>query len=83
MLCTIALHSNNNFELKKGLVGNLTQKFTMYHIKSAIVIKDMNSLKSEFRDSIVESGKHDVLRLFTNIADAEKWFLSLKHKGGV
>lgn len=54
----------------------------MYHIKSAIIIKDMNSLKSEFRDSIAESGKHDVLRLFINIGNAEKWFLSLKQRGG-
>ncbi|OGO79349.1 MAG: PadR family transcriptional regulator [Clostridiales bacterium GWB2_37_7] len=73
--------SKNFLELKKGLLGTLLQKFTMYHIKSAIVIKDVNSLKSEFRDSIAESRKHDVLRLFTNIADAEKWFLSLKQKG--
>lgn len=74
--------SKNFLELKNGLVGTMLQKFTMYHIKAAIIIKDMNSLKSEFRDSIAESGKHDVLRLFTNIADAEKWFLSLKQKGG-
>lgn len=73
--------SKNFLELKKGLLGTMLQKFTMYHIKFAIVIKDMNSLKSEFRDSIVESRKNDVLRLFTNIADAEKWFLSLKQKG--
>ncbi|MFZ5643814.1 MAG: DUF4180 domain-containing protein [Bacillota bacterium] len=73
--------SKDFLELKKGLVVTLLQKFTMYHIKSAIVIKDMNSLKSEFRDSIAESGKHDVLRLFANIGDAEKWFLSLKQKG--
>lgn len=73
--------SKDFFELKKGLVGTMLQKFTMYHIKSAIVIKDTNSLKSEFKDSIIESGKHGVLKLFTSIADAEKWFLSLKQKG--
>nr|WP_312576118.1 DUF4180 domain-containing protein [Sedimentibacter sp.] len=73
--------SKNFLEIKKGLLGNLLQKFTMYHIKAAIVIKDMNKLKSEFRDSINESRKYDVLRLFTNIPDAEKWFLDLKQKG--
>jgi DNA-binding PadR family transcriptional regulator len=71
----------DSLELKKGLVGTMLQKFTMYHIKSAILIKDMNSLKSEFKNSIAESGKYDVLRLFTSIADAEKWFLSLKQNG--
>ena len=73
--------SKDFLELKKELVGAMLQKFTMYHINCAFVIRDMNSLKSEFRDSIAESGKHGVLRLFTNIADAEKWFLSLKQKG--
>jgi DNA-binding PadR family transcriptional regulator len=72
--------SKDFIELKKGLLATLLQKFTMYHIKSAIIIKDMTSLKSEFRDSIAESRKHDVLSLFTNIEDAEKWFLSLKLK---
>jgi DNA-binding PadR family transcriptional regulator len=70
--------SKNFLELKKGLLGTLLQKFTMYHIKSAIVIRDMSSLKSEFRDAIAESSKHNVLRLFENTADAEEWFLSLK-----
>jgi PadR family transcriptional regulator, regulatory protein AphA len=70
--------SKDFLEFKKGLVPSMLQKFTMYHIKSAIVINDMNSLKSEFRDSIAESGKHGVLKLFTSIAEAEKWFLSLK-----
>jgi DNA-binding PadR family transcriptional regulator len=67
--------------LKKGLVGTMLQKFTMYHINSAIIIKDKDSLKGEFRDSIAESGKHGVLKLFTSIADAEKWFMGLKQKG--
>jgi len=72
--------SKDFLELKKGLVGTLLQKFTMYHVKAAIINKDMNSMKSEFRDSITESSNHDVLRLFTTISDAERWFLSLKQK---
>lgn len=70
--------SKNFLELKNGLLYTLLQKFAMYHIKSAIVIKDMDSLKSEFRDLIVESSKHDVLRLFTSIEEAENWFRGLK-----
>jgi PadR family transcriptional regulator, regulatory protein AphA len=64
--------SKDFLDVKKGLLGTLLQKFTMYHIKSAIVFGYMNSLKGEFRDSIVESRKHEVLRLFANIEDAEK-----------
>lgn len=66
---------------KKGLIGTMLQKFTMYHIKSAMVVEDINRLNSEFKHSIAESREHDVIRLFANIADAEKWFLSLKQKG--
>lgn len=73
--------SKDFFELKKGLIGTLLQKFAMYHIKSAIVINDANSLKSKFRNLIAESRKQDILELFTNITDAEKWFFRLKQKG--
>ena len=72
--------SNTFLEFKKGLVENMLQKFTMYHINSAIVVKDMDNLSIEFRDLIAETCKHDTLRLFTNIGDAEKWFLSLQQK---
>lgn len=72
--------SKDFLELKNRLVGTMFQKFTMYHIKSAIVFKDMNSLKVELKDSIYESGKHDVLKLFTNAAEAEKWFLNIKKR---
>lgn len=72
--------SKNFLEFKKGLVETMLQKFTMYHINSAIVIKDEDNLRSEFRHLIAESCKHDALKLFTNIEDAEKWFLSLKQK---
>jgi DNA-binding PadR family transcriptional regulator len=72
--------SKNFLQVKTGLLGILLQKFTLYHIKTAIVISDMNSLKGEFRASIAESSKKDILRLFTTASDAEKWFLSLKQK---
>lgn len=74
--------SKDFLELKKGLAANMLQKFTLYHIKAAIVVTDMNSLSGEFKDAIAESEKHDVLRVFTNIEDAERWFLSQKQKGG-
>lgn len=69
--------SKDFFEPKKGLLGTMLQKFTMYHIKCAIIINDINNLTNEFKDLFVECGKNDVLRLFVNIADAEKWFINL------
>lgn len=70
--------SKDFLEVKKGLLGSMLQKFTMYHINSAIVVKDKNILNNEFSNAIAESRNHDILRLFENVEDAEKWFLSLK-----
>ncbi|MBU5311597.1 DUF4180 domain-containing protein [Tissierella carlieri] len=74
--------SKNFFDLKKGLLVTLLQKFTMYNIKAAIVVEDMNILKKTFKDTVAESEKNDVFRLFTGVVNAEKWFLSLKQKEG-
>lgn len=68
------------FQLKGGLVGNLIQKLSMYHIKSAIVIKDIHILKSDFISAVVDNKEQNVLKLCTNITEAENWFLSLKDK---
>lgn len=73
--------SKDFFKSKNGLTGTLLQKFSMYHIKSAVIIKDIKSIKGELKTLLTESGKHNVLRAFSNISDAEKWFLSLKQKG--
>lgn len=50
----------------------------MYHIKAGIVIDNINKLKSEFKASIVESEKNQIIKLVNNVKEAEEWFLSLK-----
>ena len=67
------------FQLKGGLVGNLIQKLSMYHIKSAIVIKDIHSLKSDFISAVVDNKEQNVLKLCTNITGSRK--LVFKFKG--
>jgi PadR family transcriptional regulator, regulatory protein AphA len=64
--------------LNNGLVASMLQKFTMYQIKSAIIVKDLNSFSSEFIESFTESGKNNILRIFASVVEAEKWFLELK-----
>lgn len=66
------------FDPKNELLVFMLQKFSMFNIKAAVIMRDNNSLSSEFRDAIVESAEQGVLRLFTDVSDAEKWFLSLK-----
>jgi len=73
--------SRDFLELKKGLAGALFQKFAMYRIKSGIVVKGIHGLDSKFMASISESAKHDIVKVFTDTADAEEWFLSRKQNG--
>nr|WP_255688760.1 DUF4180 domain-containing protein [Tepidanaerobacter sp. GT38] len=68
------------FASNRGYLGTLLQKFTMYNIKAAIIMRDQNNLQSEFMEAIAESQKRGVLKLFADIEDAEKWFLSLNKK---
>ncbi|OPX45129.1 transcriptional regulator PadR-like family protein [Ruminiclostridium hungatei] len=75
--------SRDFLELKKGLAGALLQKFAMYRIKSAIVVKGIDGLDSKFMASISESAKHNIVKVFTDTADAEKWFLSRKQNEGL
>ena len=70
--------SEEFFNPKGGLLASLLQKFTLYHIKAGIVINDINKLKAEFKKSIVESEKDQILKLVNNVKEAEEWFLSLK-----
>lgn len=70
--------SEEFFDPKVGLLASLLQKFTMYHIKAGIVIDNINKLKSEFKASIVESEKNQIIKLVNNVKEAEEWFLSLK-----
>lgn len=70
--------SESFFNPKKGLISTFLQKFTMYDIKAAIIVKDENQVKDEFKEAIAESKKQGVISLFNDIEDAEKWFLSFK-----
>lgn len=70
--------SKSFVELREGLFETMLQKFSMYHIKSAIIIKEADGSNKDFRASIAESGKFDVLKTFSSIKEAEAWFLSIK-----
>lgn len=48
----------------------------MYHIKSAIVISDVDNLKSEFKALIAGNEKYDVFRILANFAEISPKVLS-------
>lgn len=66
--------SEDFLKLKKGLLETMLQKFTLYHINTGIVVEDKSELKTAFKKAIKESS--DTLKLFSDIEEAEKWFLS-------
>lgn len=68
--------SKDFLDLKTGLAAAMLQKFRLYHINSAIIDEDMN-LKSSLRKILIESGRNETLRLFSNKTDAEKWIYDL------
>lgn len=70
--------SRDFLELKRGLAGALLQKFAMYRIRSAIVVKETDLTNRDFTESLTESARHNIMRIFTDTAQAEKWFLSIK-----
>lgn len=58
----------------RGAIINLPDQNDKTEIENTKVIT------REFRNSIAESGRHNVLKLFTNIGDAEEWFIKLRKK---
>ena len=61
------------FNLKTGLAGDLFNKLTTYHVKTAIVA-DLDSIESErFQELIYECNKGSQINFFDNVASAEKW----------
>ncbi|GGE57261.1 DUF4180 domain-containing protein [Priestia taiwanensis] len=65
-------------DLKTGLAGIMLQKFMNYHIKVAAMIEDQNKVQGRFRELLYELNKAKDFRVFTNLADAEEWILTVK-----
>lgn len=77
---TIILHSDvlseDFFNLKTGLAGMALQKFINYHVKAAVIIKEVEKLNERFKEMIMEANKGNHFRTFNNIEDAEIWISS-------
>jgi hypothetical protein len=64
------------FDLKTGIAGEAFQKFTNYHIRTAIVIEDPQKYGPRVRELIFEHQKHNLIRFFTSFDDAKSWLIS-------
>lgn len=73
----ILFHADNFiaefYDLKSGLAGTVLQKFSNYHIKSAIVVDFSKITSQRFRELILECNRGQQLRFFKNVSLAIEW----------
>lgn len=67
--------SQDFFNLKTKLAGNIIQKFVNYGIKVASVIPQEIIQKGRFREMSVEINKGNHFRMYENKDEAERWLL--------
>ena len=65
------------FSLRTGLAGSVVQKFGNYQIKVAVVLPDLQKVKGKFREFVAEANKGNSFKVFSNIDEAENWFVNL------
>lgn len=66
------------FKLRTGVAGMMLQKFTNYHVKTAILMANEQLIKGKFKEMLAESNQRNNFRIFNRITDAENWLLNLK-----
>ncbi len=64
------------FVLKSGLAGELFQKATNYKISLAIVLSDFSAFGERFFELTNEHRRHNLIRFFGSLTDAENWLNS-------
>jgi Domain of unknown function (DUF4180) len=63
------------FDLKTRLLGEILQKFVNYNIKVAIVLTSDKKLSERFGELISETNKRNDYRVLANMTEAENWLL--------
>lgn len=67
--------SEEFFQLRTGVAGEILQKLVNYHIKAAAVMPDLAAMRGKFRDMAAEAGRGSQFRVFDNRQEAESWLL--------
>ncbi len=73
LLITEAELSQDFFDLRTGIAGELFQKCTNYHLQLAIVIKDFAVYGERFSELIYEHRNHQTIRFFLSEVEALVW----------
>lgn len=76
----LMLHASNLtedfFDLKTGLAGDILQKFVNYYIKAAAVIPQEQVGQGRFREMALEANRGQHFRVFQDVQEAENWLIN-------
>jgi len=63
------------FSLRTGVAGRMIQKFTNYHVKTAVIIPDPSLNRGRFKEMVGESNRSNHFGVFETREDAENWLI--------
>ncbi|MFB6365346.1 DUF4180 domain-containing protein [Paenibacillus elgii] len=69
--------SDDFFNLRTGLAGEMLQKFVNYRVKAALIITNELTVKGRFKEMLAEANKGNDFRVFGSVGEAEAWLLDL------
>jgi PadR family transcriptional regulator, regulatory protein AphA len=64
------------FNLRTGIAGQVLQKFSNYHVKVAVILRSEQRIKGKFKELLAESNKGNAFKAFNSISEAEEWLLT-------
>lgn len=67
--------SEDFFNLKTKVAGNIIQKFINYGIKAATIVPQETIQEGRFKEMAMETNKGNHFRLYESKEEAEKWLL--------
>jgi len=73
LVLTEADVSQEFFDLKTKLAGELFQKFVNYQIRLAIVLQNPSSYGERFAELVYEHSTHPIIRFFGSTEEARAW----------
>lgn len=68
--------SDDFFNLRTGLAGEMLQKFMNYRVKAALILTNEQVVKGRFKELLSEANKGNDFRVFGSTGEAEEWLLS-------
>jgi Domain of unknown function (DUF4180) len=65
--------SQEFFDLRSGLAGELFQKLINYGLRAAIVLPDIEAYGTRFSELVYEHSSHNMIRVARSMEEAKDW----------